>query len=351
MRPVRASRRRAAGFAALVAVFALCLGAGPASARPPLIRVFGRLGTGAGRLEHPIGVAEDGNWIYVVDAGNSRVDEFRAGGRFVRAWGWGVGDGTPVFQICTTSCRAGIAGSGAGQFDHPWGVAVDGAGHVYVTDSGNDRVEEFSPTGSYLSQLGATGAAAGQLEHPLGVAAMSDGGIFVVDSGNDRVAKFSRLHTFVRAWGFGVVDGAHRLEVCTTTCRAGLAGSGRGEFRSPNSIAVNPVRWVFVLDSGNNRVEAFREGGTFIRRWGSRVLENPVGIAVDWLGRICVGDTGHNRLDLFDTSGRLVVKWGAAVLRRPSGVATQLFNRTVVTDTGHDRVATYAQVARRPKPR
>ena len=38
--------------------------------------------------------------VYVADTGNHRVDEFSAGGGFVRAWGWGVADGVAKLETC-----------------------------------------------------------------------------------------------------------------------------------------------------------------------------------------------------------------------------------------------------------
>ena len=55
-------------------------------------------------------------------------------GTFLLAFGWGVADGKPTFETCTSGCQAGIQGSGNGQFNGPAGVAVDGSGHVFVDD-------------------------------------------------------------------------------------------------------------------------------------------------------------------------------------------------------------------------
>ena len=46
-------------------------------------------------------------------------------------------------------------GSGAGEFNSPFGVAVDGAGDVYVVDTNNDRIQKFSNSGTFLTQWGA----------------------------------------------------------------------------------------------------------------------------------------------------------------------------------------------------
>jgi hypothetical protein len=108
--------------------------------------------------------------VYLTDRKNNRVDEFTAEGLFIRAWGWGVADGTTeALQTCTTTCFAGLAGSGEGQFNEPkfiGGIAVDNAledpldtsvGDVYVLDENNGRVEKFGPTGSFELAFAASG--------------------------------------------------------------------------------------------------------------------------------------------------------------------------------------------------
>ncbi len=48
----------------------------------------------------------------------------------------------------------GASGKGNGQFDHPYGVAVDASGNVYVADWGNYRIQKFSSTGAYITAWG-----------------------------------------------------------------------------------------------------------------------------------------------------------------------------------------------------
>lgn len=124
---------------------------------------FGRRGTGPGELQEPFGIGVDdrSGAVYVVDTTHARVEKFTSGGRFLRAWGWGVADGrTPAPQVCTRRCFAGIAGAGGGQFDFPEGVAVDNSprsassGDVYVADLHNHRVEKFDPDGRFLLAFG-----------------------------------------------------------------------------------------------------------------------------------------------------------------------------------------------------
>lgn len=133
--------------------------AAPAASADTVISGFGE---DAGQTFDPGQIAlsaADGN-LYVADRNNNRVDVFAANGEFVKAIGWGVATGTPVFQTCTTSCRAGLAGSGSGQFSGPTGMAVDNDpaspsfGSFYVYDSGNIRVEKFSPAGTFVLTFG-----------------------------------------------------------------------------------------------------------------------------------------------------------------------------------------------------
>ena len=126
--------------------------------------LIGTPGSGKGQIERPRGLAVDASapHLFVSDSGNSRIDVFDAdSGEFVRAFGWGVADGTSnELQVCTTTCFKGLPGSGAGQFLSMEGVAVDDdstspAYHdVYVFDNGNHRVQRFTPQGEFVWMVG-----------------------------------------------------------------------------------------------------------------------------------------------------------------------------------------------------
>ncbi|HKB50649.1 MAG TPA: hypothetical protein VKC63_04400, partial [Solirubrobacterales bacterium] len=170
MQPRRQAKRR--GWRRLLA-FALALGviaAAPASAAtaaapPPLWKKGQNCGfpfkecgfkaekakSGLNLIETtiPRGIASDPETghLYIADQGNGRVVELTAWGDFVKAWGWGVKDGSPELQTCSaeSGCLQGKSGGGKGQFaeSSAGGVAVDSAGGIYVVDIQNHRVQKF----------------------------------------------------------------------------------------------------------------------------------------------------------------------------------------------------------------
>jgi len=165
-------------------------------------------GEGAGELQAAAGVAanQETGHLYVVDQGNSRVDEFDAWGQFVRAWGWGVRADEPKaeLQICTTAtgCQAGEPGAGEGQINRKnggGGIAVAPDGSVYVADPDNFRVEKFDATGSFLLEFGEEGTGPGQLKpgsYADNLTVGPDGSVYLGEE--DRIQVFKPDGTFER---------------------------------------------------------------------------------------------------------------------------------------------------------
>ena len=84
----------------------------------------------------------------------------------------------------------GEKGSGPGQMLWPGGLAVDEAGHAFVTDILTFRVEVFAPDGEPLRQFGRPGDRPGEFTRPKHLAAAPDGIVYIVDAGLQRVAMF-----------------------------------------------------------------------------------------------------------------------------------------------------------------
>lgn len=134
------------------------------------------------------------------------------------------------------------------------------------------------------------GDGTGQCDVPGGVAADSNSGsVYVIDTNNFRVTEFSPWGTFLKSWGWGVADGQAELQTCgpaatppTASCRRGIKGGGPGQFYIPGSIAVDSAGSVYVYEAkqciggeqcfaGTNRVQKFSASGDFILMFGREV--------------------------------------------------------------------------------
>ena len=202
-----------------------------------------------------------------------------------------------------------FASSGEGKLSFPVGVATDGKGDVYDVNwaSGAERVWKLSESGTYLGPIGESGTGPGDMSDPRGVAVEEDGDLWVADMHNDRVDEFEPSGAFVKAVGYGVVDGKAKLETCTnaTGCRAGIAGADEGQLSSPMNVAVDSEGHVFVADSGNARIEEFSsESGAYIGQIGSHQggLDHPTSVGIAPSGSVWVSDETTGRLSEYELS-------------------------------------------------
>jgi RTX calcium-binding nonapeptide repeat (4 copies)/NHL repeat len=384
-------RRLAMGLVMLVSGTLFLTLAPSAFASMQLVREWGIEGTSGGQFNasYDVEVAPSGD-VYVADLNNHRMLTYSSSGAFLRTWGWGVADGSNAFQICTSSCQAGIPGAGDGQFNDPRRVAVDAGGNVYVSDSSNNRIEKFSSSGTFLStwgwgvadgsnafqictsscQAGIHGSGDGQLWTPQGVAVSSSGNVYVADWNNDRVQEFSSSGAFLRTWGWGVDDGSNALQICTSSCQAGISGAGDGQFDGPATLTIDSSG-VFVADYFNHRIDKFSSSGTFLRTWGWGVdsgsnafqictsscqrglagagdgqFSGLSGLATDSSGNVYVADWINDRVQKFAGWGGFGTKWGSTgsgpgEFAAPDGVAVDSSGAIYVADSSNQRIEVF----------
>ncbi len=218
----------------------------------------------------------------------------------------------------------GDSGSGPGQFFYPQGVEVDAAGHVYVVDTANRRIQEFTNDGAYITQWGGFGSGPGQFGYMNDLAIDTSGDVYVADAGNSRIQKFTSDGQFLMQWG--------------------APGSLDGQFNDVGDlgVAVDHAGHVYVLDSFNNRVQKFTSDGAFISKWGEDgngdgTFIDPRGIAVDRQGDVYVMD-GRTSVERFSPTGSFRGRWEFRTRSWGSErVSVDGAGRIYVTD--HDRNA------------
>lgn len=284
----------------------------------PFITKWGSAGEADSQFYRPGGVAADssGN-VYVADTQNNRIQKFNSNGTFIAKWGKNEGDGN--------------YGSGDGEFEWPQSVAATQGGTVYVADTLNNRIQQFTSDGQFSAKWGSLGSGDGQFNSPMDIAIDSGGFVYVADTGNYRIQKFNADGTELHAkWG--------------------NYGTGDGQFKYPMGIAVDSNHNVYVTDYSNHRVQKFNSDGTLLlAKWGSSgdgdgEFQRPVGIAVDSTNNVYVADTGNKRIQKFDSSGTLLAVWGSygsgnGEFDVPEGVAVDLTSGNVyVADTHNNRI-------------
>ncbi|MFL5901433.1 MAG: 6-bladed beta-propeller [Solirubrobacterales bacterium] len=228
----------------------------------------------------------------------------------------------------------GEEGPSNGQFKQPnLGIATDSEGNIWVTDTENNRVEEFNSKGEYLSQFGKEGAGNGEFNSPKGLAIDSSDNIWVVDSGNNRVQEFNSKGEYLLKFG--------------------EKGSGNGQFNSPSGIAFDFSNRPIIVDTGNNRVEKFNSKGEFLAQVGKEgtgdaEFSSPTGIAIDPSARLWVTDTGNNRIQRFNASTFNYISQfgkkgtGNGEFNNPTGLASDFQERLWVVDSGNNRAQKFS---------
>ncbi len=127
-------------------------------------------------------------------------------------------------------------------------------------------------------------------------------------------------------------------------------GSGPGQFKGPFGVAADPSGNVYVVDTGNDRVQKFSGAGAFLDDWGNSGGESslfaPAGIAVDPAGFTYVADRGNDRIQKFTVDGVFVTEWGTTGQNdlqfvEPEGIAVDTAGYVYVADTGNNRVSKF----------
>ena len=177
------------------------------------LRHFGGEGTLDHQLNYPFGLSidSDGN-IIVTDSANKLIKIFSADGQFLHKLGTERSFTKPFhciqhenYLIVSDSgdhsvklfgrkgnflYKFGKKGNVDGEYNQPFCLSMNKAGHLLVCDTGNHRIQVFDLSGKFVAKFGTEGSGMGEFNKPVSAAVLSDGKIVVSDFGNSRIQIF-----------------------------------------------------------------------------------------------------------------------------------------------------------------
>ncbi|MEK7764983.1 MAG: hypothetical protein AAB368_01985, partial [bacterium] len=216
-----------------------------------------------------------------------------------------------------------VAGNGTGGYNgdgiaataawvwNPYGLAVDPAGNLHISDNGNHRIRKISAATGLISTVAGTGsagyngdgiaAATATLTGPAGIVFDGAGALYIADQGNYRVRKVNAATGLIATVAGTGAAGYNGDGIAATTAQLNL----------PTGIGLNGSGVLFFTDWGNNRLRTVDAATGLIRTVAgtgaagfngdglpaaATQLSSPNGIAFDAQCRLTVGDYGNQRV-------------------------------------------------------
>ena len=244
---------------------------------------------------HDAAFSPDGKLIYLTDMRNSRI------------------------QILEAMTLKLVGSFGAGELSYPHDAEFDKSGRLLVADTGNDRVAIYAVNGAQAKLVGELKGLAG----PEGMAVTPDGRILVTNTRNATLSVFRDGKLVQTAGGPGTRD---------------------GELRNPHDVEAASDGTVYVVDSGNNRVQVFDAALKHRASFGAVLgLNGPKYLAIDG-DRVWLADEYNHRILLLDRSHQLLGVLGsgkrgraADAFHKPEAVLARAPYVWVI-DTYNDRI-------------
>lgn len=170
--------------------------------------------------------------LYVTDNNGQRVEAFTETGTFLSQIGCSG----------SSACSSGIA--------NPNETAFDATGNIWVTSTW--VLDHYSRSGAFLGTMASGGNGNGKIYYPVGIGVDPGGNVWVAEYGNNRVQKFSSSGTWLLS-----IPSSGCPDSSTPSCPA---SSANGAFNEPFGLAVDASGNVWVADTGRGRRESLGDG-------------------------------------------------------------------------------------------
>ena len=251
----------------------------------------------------------------------------------------------------TLGRRTGEHNGKTGGYAWPVDVAQAPDGFLFVLSRGYGR-EIVGYDADVLRRIGKTSIdenhigdfARNEFTWPSAIAVSHEGLVYVADEHENWIKVFGPD---------GIIEFAQFKPEGESIEKWGQPGSAPGQLQGPSGLAFDSNDDLYVVDSGNNRVQKFSKHGEFIAAWGEPgtgpgQFDTPWGVTIDRNGDVYVVDWGNNRVQKFTPAGEYLTSFGdapgeAGELDHPAGVAVDSDGDVYVTDWGNRRVQIYGQ--------
>jgi DNA-binding beta-propeller fold protein YncE len=195
----------------------------------------------------------------------------------------------------------------SGLFD-PEGLAVDSADNVYIADTGNQAIKEWTTANNTVTTLVASG-----LVYPSGVAVDSAGNVYIADT----------FHSAIKEW----VTAGNTVTMLVDS-----------NLSLPFGVAVDGVGNVYIADTYNSAIEEWIAASNTVTTLVASGLSLPFGVAVDGAGNVYIADTLNNAIKKWTAANNTVTTLVASGLNYPWGVVVDGSDNVYIADYGNNAI-------------
>ena len=265
----------------------------------------------------------------------------------------------------------GEKGELPGQLNRPLGVSADAKENIYVTDTGNNRLQKFTPQGQLISFIGGFGWEKEQFQYPVDIFVYNSLDIYIADFDNNRIERYDKDLNWLMSYysnenwnpkyqfqlplsvclslhgDFFIVDSENdRVVKLSASFEPELSFGdfnwGQGALQEASHVFVSKNDNVYVTDLAAHKILLYDYYGNYLFDIGSEELAAPKGLYVDDQENVFVADAKKNQVLAFDREGHILLKLGSlstkfAGFYEPSDV-TVIRNKLYVADTQNHRI-------------